>query len=100
MMSDIPEIIITPTAGSKVHRMFSQWQMDDIVRQAWNGSIGPIYKKAGYDEFHILKDGYAVVVRWDDNKLIVPTQMHQHTDYSSDSIYSYVHNIKDEIKGA
>lgn len=73
--------------------MFSERALVSIARAAAAGRGGHIFRKGlRSDEYHVLSDGYAVVVM-DDGELVVVTQMHQHADYWNDSVYEKVDRI-------
>jgi hypothetical protein len=92
-MVDHSEIAITATAKSKTYRMMSAMKMRDVVERAAKGWNNQIYRKASDDEYHVLVNDYAVVVRIDGNKLVVVTQMHQHEDYEEMDVYNRVNEI-------
>lgn len=83
------EIIVTNTAKSKVYRLYSERQLVENIRN----ESGAVYQKGGSDEYHLVKDGQAIVVVVELEKYIVITQMHDHPDYIHESIYREVDGL-------
>lgn len=83
------EIIITDTAKSKVYRLYSERELFENIRS----QPGAVYQKGDSDEYHLVKDGQAIVVVVEPEKYIVITQMHDHPDYIHESIYREVDGL-------
>jgi len=80
------EIVITHTAKSKAFRLRSERQLRSHVRN----QPGAVYRKGDSDEYHVVKDGQAIVVVVEPEKYVVVTQMHSHPDYTHERLYQEV----------
>jgi hypothetical protein len=80
------EIVITHTAKSKAFRLRSERQLRNHVRN----QPGAVYRKGDSDEYHVVKDGQAIVVVVEPEKYVVVTQMHDHPDYTHERLYQEV----------
>lgn len=83
------EIVVTNTAKSKAYRLYSVHQLTENIRN----QSGAVYQKGDSDEYHLVKNAQAIAIVVEPEKYVVVTQMHDHPDYTHDSIYHEIEEL-------